>query len=318
MLKKQFKALLIDSFEQEFIEALESRGIAVNYRPGITREAAFSEIKETQILILNSGLHIDREFLNHATELKWIGRAGVGVDHIDMQAVLSSGIQIRVTEGANRDAVGEMTLGLLIALLRNIPKSNQEVKSWQWKREENRGEELTNKTVGIIGFGNTGSAFAKKLRGFEVTVLAYDKYKKGFSKDNVQEVPLEVLFEKADICSFHIPLNSETRHLGDASFFEKFTKPVWILNLSRGEIIDTKALLSAMDKGKVRGAALDVLENERFAQLSTDWKEIYSDLFSRNNILLSPHIGGWTFTSRQNIYNDLLHHMDEAMKTWQQ
>jgi D-3-phosphoglycerate dehydrogenase len=235
-----------------------------------------------------------------------------------MQAVLSSGIQIRVTEGANRDAVGEMTLGLLIALLRNIPKSNQEVKAWQWKREENRGEELTNKTVGIIGFGNTGSAFAKKLRGFEVTVLAYDKYKKGFSKDNVQEVPLEVLFAEADICSFHIPLNSETRHLGDASFFEKFTKPVWILNLSRGEIIDTKALLSALDKGKVKGAALDVLENERFARLSTDWKEIYSDLFLRNNILLSPHIGGWTFTSRQNIYNDLLHHLDEAMKTWQQ
>lgn len=316
MLKNKFKALLIDSFEQELIEALESRGIAVNYRPGITREEAFTEIKETQILILNSGLHIDREFLNYATELKWIGRAGVGVDHIDMQAVLSSEIQIRVTEGANRDAVGEMTLGLLIALLRNIPKSNQEVKTWQWKREENRGEELTNKTVGIIGFGNTGSAFAKKLRGFEVTVLAYDKYKKGFSKDNVQEVPLEVLLKEADIFSFHVPLTSETKHFANASFFEKCTKPVWILNLSRGEIIDTKALLSALDMGKVKGAALDVLEKERFAHLSTDWKEIYSDLFSRNNILLSPHIGGWTFTSRQNIYNDLLHHLDEAMKTW--
>lgn len=316
MLKNKFKALLIDSFEQELIEALESRGIAVNYRPGITREAAFTEIKETQILILNSGLHIDREFLNYATELKWIGRAGVGVDHIDMQAVFSSEIQIRVTEGANRDAVGEMTLGLLIALLRNIPKSNQEVKAWQWKREENRGEELTNKTVGIIGFGNTGSAFAKKLRGFEVTVLAFDKYKKGFSKDNVQEVPLEVLLKEADIFSFHVPLTSETKHFANASFFEKCTKPVWILNLSRGEIIDTKALLSALDMGKVKGAALDVLEKERFAHLSTDWKEIYSDLFSRNNILLSPHIGGWTFTSRQNIYNDLLHHLDEAMKTW--
>lgn len=316
MLKNKFKALLIDSFEQELIEALESRGIAVNYRPGITREEAFTEIKETQILILNSGLHIDREFLNYANELKWIGRAGVGVDHIDMQAVFSSEIQIRVTEGANRDAVGEMTLGLLIALLRNIPKSNQEVKAWQWKREENRGEELTNKTVGIIGFGNTGSAFAKKLRGFEVTVLAFDKYKKGFSKDNVQEVPLEVLLKEADIFSFHVPLTSETKHFANASFFEKCTKPVWILNLSRGEIIDTKALLSALDMGKVKGAALDVLEKERFAHLSTDWKEIYSDLFSRNNILLSPHIGGWTFTSRQNIYNDLLHHLDEAMKTW--
>ena len=215
------------------------------------------------------------------------------------------GIEIVNAPEGNRDALAEHAIGLLLSLLNNINSSDKEVRNFIWDREGNRGIELSDKTVGIIGYGYMGQAFVQRLRAFDCRVLVYDKYKKGFGTKKVEEVSLDKLFDKADILSLHIPLNEETKGWVNAEFLERFRKEIYLLNTARGEILPLIELLKTLDSGKVKGAALDVLEKEKFNNLTDEQKADFENLFSRQNVVLSPHVGGWTFASYKRI-NEVL------------
>jgi D-3-phosphoglycerate dehydrogenase / 2-oxoglutarate reductase len=300
------KLLIADEFPVSFIESIQRSGWEVQYLPGETQHTYVNEIKDSTGLLLNSAIRVDEAFLEAAPELKIVLRAGVGADHIDMPALERKGIEFINTPGANAQAVGEMSLGLLLALLRNIRKADAEVRNFSWIREANRGIELNSLTVGIIGFGNTGKAFARVLSGFGCRILAYDKYKSGFATQFVEESNLEEIQREADVLSFHIPLTEETHYWGSKRFFDSFSKSFYLLNLSRGPILNTLDLPNLLDKGKILGAGLDVLENEKLDALTFEQKHLYINLFSRANVVFTPHIGGWTFSSAKNIQQTLL------------
>lgn len=267
-------------------------------------QATQSSLEETKKAVVNADgivirarFRLDEDILQHAKQLKFIARSGAGMENIDANYCKSRNIQLYNAPEGNRNAVGEHALGMLLSLLNNLNKGDKEVRSGKWEREGNRGEELDGKTVGIIGFGNNGRAFAKKLRGFEVNVLAYDKYKTNFGNEFVQEARLEDIYKNADIVSFHIPQNEETIFMGNTSFFDHFLKPIILLNLSRGKIIETKALVDALKNSKVKAAGLDVLEYEKSSFESFFEQEIppaFQYLLSAENVILSPHVGGWT------------------------
>ena len=267
-------------------------------------QATQSSLEETKKAVVNADgivirarFRLDEDILQHAKQLKFIARSGAGMENIDANYCKSRNIQLYNAPEGNRNAVGEHALGMLLSLLNNLNKGDKEVRSGKWDREGNRGEELDGKTVGIIGFGNNGRAFAKKLRGFEVNVLAYDKYKTNFGNEFVQEARLEDIYKNADIVSFHIPQNEETIFMGNTSFFDHFLKPIILLNLSRGKIIETKALVDALKNSKVKAAGLDVLEYEKSSFESFFEQEIppaFQYLLSAENVILSPHVGGWT------------------------
>ena len=267
-------------------------------------QATQSSLEETKKAVVNADgivirarFRLDEDILQHAKQLKFIARSGAGMENIDANYCKSRNIQLYNAPEGNRNAVGEHALGMLLSLLNHLNKGDKEVRSGKWDREGNRGEELDGKTVGIIGFGNNGRAFAKKLRGFEVNVLAYDKYKTNFGNEFVQEASLEDIYKNADIVSFHIPQNEETIFMGNTSFFDYFLKPIILLNLSRGKIIETKALVDALKNSKVKAAGLDVLEYEKSSFESFFEQEIppaFQYLLSAENVILSPHVGGWT------------------------
>ena len=267
-------------------------------------QATQSSLEETKKAVVNADgivirarFRLDEDILQHAKQLKFIARSGAGMENIDANYCKSRNIQLYNAPEGNRNAVGEHALGMLLSLLNNLNKGDKEVRSGKLDREGNRGEELDGKTVGIIGFGNNGRAFAKKLRGFEVNVLAYDKYKTNFGNEFVQEASLEDIYKNADIVSFHIPQNEETIFMGNTSFFDHFLKPIILLNLSRGKIIETKALVDALKNSKVKAAGLDVLEYEKSSFESFFEQEIppaFQYLLSAENVILSPHVGGWT------------------------
>jgi D-3-phosphoglycerate dehydrogenase len=274
-------------------------------------QATQSSLEETKKAVVNADgivirarFRLDEDILQHAKQLKFIARSGAGMENIDANYCKSRNIQLYNAPEGNRNAVGEHALGMLLSLLNHLNKGDKEVRSGKWDREGNRGEELDGKTVGIIGFGNNGRAFAKKLRGFEVNVLAYDKYKTNFGNEFVQEARLEDIYKNADIVSFHIPQNEETIFMGNTSFFDHFLKPIILLNLSRGKIIETKALVDALKNSKVKAAGLDVLEYEKSSFESFFEQEIppaFQYLLSAENVILSPHVGGWTKESYFNL-----------------
>jgi D-3-phosphoglycerate dehydrogenase len=285
-------------------EKLEGAGYFCEDASLESREEILKRIQEYTGIIINSRFFLDQEFLSQATALKFIARVGSGMESIDTDYAASRGIQCFNSPEGNRDAVGERGLGLLLALLNHIPRADREVHQLQWRREENRGHEIKGKTVGIIGYGNMGSAFARKLSGFEATIIAYDKYKRNFSNSIVTECSLNELFEKADILSFHVPLTQETRYYFNAAFLAKFNKDIWVLNTSRGKVLETAALVEGLRSGKVLGAALDVLEYE---DVSFDKPDISSlpqplkDLLEFDNVVLSPHVAGWTVESKYKL-----------------
>jgi D-3-phosphoglycerate dehydrogenase len=248
---------------------------------------------------------MDRPLLERAKRLKFIGRAGAGLEKIDLDYLAQRSIQLFHAAEGNRDAVGEQAVGMLLALLNHSIRSDQEVRKGIWKREENRGEELGGKTVGIIGYGNMGSAFAKKLLGFGVKVLAYDKYKSGFGDHFVEEVGLEKLQAQSDIVSLHVPLTPETKNWLTLDVLRGFRKPFYLINTARGEIIGFDALNKALDEGILIGAVLDVLENEKFQTFSPEQKLSFERLAARENVIFSPHIAGWTLQSYRRI-NEVL------------
>lgn len=293
--------LIADEMHESILELLDELGFVVNYQPKISREELIEVIGPYHGLIIRSKTLVDKEIVDAAANLEFVARAGAGLDLIDVPYLESKGIEMLNAPEGNRDALAEHAMGLLLALLNNIVSANEEVRNWQWQREANRGIELSDKTVGIIGFGNMGQAFVQRLRAFDCRVLVYDKYKKGFGTKNVEEVSLDKLFDKTDILSLHIPLTDETRSWVNKDFINSFSKDIYLLNTARGEVLPTVDLLRLLDSGKVKGAALDVLEIEKFDQLSMNDKALFDDLFSRKNVILSPHVGGWTFASYKRI-----------------
>jgi len=299
------KCLIADDMHESIAELLQNIGIQTTYEPKADRSKLLEIIKDYEILLIRSKTTVDQEFIDRAEKLELIGRAGAGLDKIDVDYAESKGIEIINAPEGNRDALGEHALALLLNLLNNINRADKEVRHWIWDREGNRGLELSDKTVGIIGYGYMGQAFVQRLRAFDSRILVYDKYKKGFGTKKVEEVSLDKLFEKADILSLHVPLTPETRGWVNSAFLNMFKKNIYLLNTARGEVLPLKDLLEAMDTGKVIGAALDVLEKEKFDKLSTDEKALFEDLFKRDNVVLSPHVGGWTFSSYKRI-NEVL------------
>ncbi len=295
------KTLIIDEMHESILPLLEDIGHVVDYRPDIDRKELLEVIYQYEGLVLRSKTEIDKDLLTQAENLKFIGRAGAGLDKIDLKYIEEKGIQVVNAPEGNKDAVGEHAIGMLLCLFNHLSKGNQEVRKGIWHREENRGEELFGKTVGIIGFGNMGQAFAEKLSSFGVKILAYDKYKTGFSTEKVKEATFEEIQEKADVLSLHVPLTSETRGFLSISVIEDFKKPFYLINTARGEIITFDTLNEALQRGLLKGAVLDVLENEKLNQLTHAQRLSFDKLVSRNNVIFTPHVAGWTFQSYAKI-----------------
>ena len=295
------KCLIIDPMHSSLFAMLQDIGWDSDYQPDITREEVKSKHIGYQGIIVRSKTPVDRELLGPNPTVKFIGRAGAGLDNLDLPYLLEKNIQVLHASEGNRDAVAEHAIGLLLTLIRNITKADQEVKKFMWAREANRGSEIMSKTVGIIGYGNTGQAFARRLSGFGCNVLAYDKYKSNFSGAYCKEVKAETIFEEADILSLHIPLTGETRMLVDTDYFKRFKKPIILINTARGEIVSLAAVDKAFVEGCLRGAALDVLENEKLNQLTPVQKEAFNSLRERSNVIFTPHIAGWTYESHVKI-----------------
>lgn len=265
-----------------------------------TREQCESQLIDAHGLVIRSRFTMDESFLQFTPSLQFIARSGAGMENIDEAYCSKRGIQLYNAPEGNRNAVGEHALGMLLSMMNKIHTANRDVKNGIWDREGNRGTELDGKTVGIIGFGNNGKAFAKKLRGFDITLLAYDKYKTGFGDDFVIEATLEALLRKSDVISFHIPQNEETIYFANQEFFDALGKPIYLLNLSRGKIVETKSLIESISKGTTISAGLDVNEFEKksFEQFfDQSDNEQLKFLLESDRILLTPHVGGWTTES---------------------
>jgi D-3-phosphoglycerate dehydrogenase len=257
---------------------------------------------------------MDRELLEKAVNLKFIGRAGAGLDQIDLDYMVERGVKLFHAAKGNRDAVAEHAVGGLLALFNQVIKADSEVRKGIWDREGNRGHELKGKTVGILGFGNMGRAFSKRLSGFGVKIMAYDKYKMDFGSDLVQEVMWEKLKSEADILSIHVPLTPETRNFLNLDQLSSFAKPFWLINTARGEVISFATLNTALDQGILKGAVLDVLENEKFQKFTPEQKSEFEKLAQRENVIFSPHIAGWTFESYEKINRVLVKKIKKAFK----
>ena len=296
------KILHLDTNHPLLIEQLQALGFKNHEDYQSSKEEIIAKIRDYDGLIIRSRFTLDRDFLKQATNLKFIGRVGAGLENIDRDYANAQGIVLIAAPEGNRNAVGEHTLGLLLALLNNFKKSNKEIVAGQWLREENRGVELDGKTVGIIGYGNTGKAFARKLSGFDVDVICYD-IKSDVGDEHTRQVSLHELQNKTDILSLHVPLTDLTLNMVDHNFILGFQNPFWLLNTARGKIVVTGDLVNALKSGKVLGAGLDVLEYEKpsFENVMSSAVETSSPfqyLIRADNVILTPHIAGWTQESK--------------------
>ena len=298
------KILHIDKNHPLMLSQLSAQGFENEEDYTNTKEAIESKIADYDGIIIRSRFPIDKTFLDKATRLKFIGRVGAGLENIDGAYAESKGITLIAAPEGNRNAVGEHALGMLLALLNKFKKANNEIKNGKWLREENRGWELDGKTVGIIGYGNMGKSFAKKLRGFDCNVICYDILPdKG--DENAKQVTLVDFFRQADIVSLHTPQTPQTEKMINAAFINSFAKSFWFLNTARGKSVVTDDLVHALQNGKVLGAALDVLEYEKasFEDFFSDGQmpESFKYLLEADNVILTPHIAGWTLESKEKL-----------------
>ena len=291
-------------------EGLEQRGYMVDTLEKVSYQELKEMIPRYAGLIVASRIEIDKAMLAEAQSLKWIGRLGSGMEIIDVDQATAQGIVCMSSPDGNCDSVGEHCLGMLLSLMHNISSARDEVREGKWLREANRGFELRGKTVGIIGLGHTGSAFAHLLSPFGVRVLAHDKYKTGFSAGHIVESSIDDIKELADVISFHLPLNEETQHYANEQFFLSLKKRPYFLNASRGAVVDTSALLQALDNDLVTAAGLDVLENEDLTSYSAHESALLQQLLSRKNVIVTPHIAGSSHESLVKLAQSLLKKLD--------
>ncbi|MEO6524529.1 MAG: 2-hydroxyacid dehydrogenase [Mucilaginibacter sp.] len=293
------KILIVDDLHPIFIEMAEAQGYECNYQPQYTLADTLAVIAGYEGLMVRSKFQVNKALFDAATKLQFICRAGAGMDNIDEAYARQKSIALINAPEGNMDAVGEHAIGMLLSLMNNLNRADAEVRNGLWKREANRGHELKGHIVGIVGYGFMGQSFAKKLSGFGVEVIAYDKYKTGFSDRYAREVSMEEIVRQSDVLSFHVPLTKETNYLFNDELLFHFRKPFYLINTSRGKVVQTQAVLNGIKSGKILGACLDVLEVEKFPVLGEQvW---YEELKQSGKVILTPHVAGWTFESYRKI-----------------
>ncbi len=293
------RILIADDIHAIFIEQAEALGYSCDYPPEIKLDEALQIIAGYEGLVIRSKFNVDKQVMDAAANLEFVCRAGAGMDNIDVVYAAQKNIKLINASEGNMDAVGEHAVGLLLSLMNNFNSADAQIRAGKWQREANRGYELKGKTVGIIGYGFMGKSFAKKLSGFEVNVIAYDKYKTGFSDQYAREVSMEEIVKHSDVLSLHIPLTAETKGMLDDEYFFHFKKPIFFINTSRGGVAKVQAVLNAIKQGKILGAGLDVLEVEKFPALAEQtW---FEELRKSGKVLLTPHVAGWTYDSYRRI-----------------
>jgi D-3-phosphoglycerate dehydrogenase len=298
------RVLFIDTVHEHLASHLSRMDFECVDGTALSREEILAQISRFEGVVIRSRVKLDKELLDAANKLQFIARAGAGMENIDVDHAKMLGIKCFNAPEGNRDAVAEHALGMLLTLFNHINTSDLEVRKGLWRREENRGVELLGRTVGLIGYGNTGRAFAKRLTGFGVLMYAYDKYKKAYSDDLVLETNLESILYEAEVISLHVPLTDETHHMVNDEFFDKLKNPIYLINTSRGPVVDTEALVRAIESGKVLGACLDVLEFEKFNFEQIENEEIPESLqylLDSDKVILTPHVAGWTRESNAKI-----------------
>jgi D-3-phosphoglycerate dehydrogenase len=310
------KILHLDSNHPLLINQLNDLGYSNDEDYTSSKQEIEKKIHLYDGIIIRSRFSIDRNFIDKATNLKFIGRVGAGLENIDCEYAKSKGINLIAAPEGNRNAVGEHSLGMLLSLFNKLNKADKEVRDGKWLREENRGIELDGRTVGLIGYGNMGKSFAKKLRGFDVEVLCYD-IKPNIGDINCKQVSLPELQEKADVLSLHTPQTELTKNMINVDFINAFKKPFWLINTARGKSVVTKDLVLALKSRKILGAGLDVLEYEKssFENLFSDDKmpEDFKYLIDSDNVLLSPHVAGWSLESKERLAQTIVDKIKNLM-----
>ena len=303
-----WNVLVTDGVHANLINGLKNDGFNVHYDKNISREKVRQILSEYHGIVINSRMIMDQGMIDAAPNLRFIARLGSGMEIVDIPYAESKSIALHRCPEGNADAVAEHTIGMILSLLNKLPSADQEVRRFEWHREQHRGTEIGKKVVGIIGYGETGSRLAKKLSGFDVKVLAFDKYKKHFADDirYVEEVHLERVIESSDIISLHVPLTPETRGMVGKIFIDRCKKGVILINTSRGKVVNTADLLDGLERGQVGAAGMDVFENEKPTTMSDEEHAMYERLFAQPNTIFSPHVAGWTIESKIKLAEILL------------
>ena len=309
------KVLFLDTVHPILEERLTKLGYQCSYDLTSSKPEIEAKITSYFGVVIRSRITIDKIFLNQSKSLKFIARSGAGLENIDVSYAQQKGIKVFNSPEGNMDAVGEHAIGMLLMLFNQLKKGDAEVRKGVWDREGNRGLELSEKTVGIVGYGNMGSAFAKKLSGFDCKIIAYDKYNVGFGNINVEEVSLDRLKTEADIISIHLPLTEETNHYVDANFINSCKKSFYLINTARGNHVHVASLVDALKSGKIFGACLDVLEYETKSFETINAKDLPADfnfLSKSDKVVLSPHVAGWTKESYRKLSSFLADKIEQA------